>query len=203
MAMPAPSPLVPDTSRRDWTVGELALLPDDGRRYEIVDGELLVTPAPSWTHQGAVGELFEQLQPYARRLGLLCVFAPADVPLSSTTVVEPDLFVVPLRPDGARPRDFAESSHLVLVVEVLSPSTARADRHVKRAAYLAHGVPDYWIVDTANRFVERWRAGAHVPEIMPEISVDHLTWHPVVDASPLTIDLRAFFRRVYGEPPPI
>jgi len=51
MRMPAPPPLVPDTSRRDWTVEELQLLPDDGNRYELVDGQLLVTPAPTWTHQ--------------------------------------------------------------------------------------------------------------------------------------------------------
>jgi Uma2 family endonuclease len=195
MAMPAPPPLAPDTSRRDWTVEELALIPDDGNRYEIVDGELLVTPAPSWTHQGAVGDLFELLQPYSRVLGLLCVFAPADVPLSRTTVVEPDLFVVPLRHDGSRPREFSEARHLELAVEVLSPSTARADRHVKRAAYLKHGVPDYWIVDTANRFVERWRPGDDAPEVL----VDTFPWQPVTDVPPLVIDLPAYFRRVHGE----
>lgn len=195
MAMPAPLSITPDRSRRDWTAEELAFLPDDGNRYEIVDGELLVTPAPTWTHQRAAGELYLLLAPYARRHGMDCLIAPADVPLSRTTVVEPDLFVVPLLPNGFRPQDFAEAGRLELAVEVLSPSTARADRHVKRAAYLKHGVPDYWIVDTANRFVERWRPGDETPEVL----VDSLAWQPVTDVPPLVIELAAFFRRVHGE----
>jgi len=194
MAMPAPPPLVPDTSRRDWTVDERNALPDDGNRYEVVDGELLVTPAPSWSHQGAVDALLDLLKPYARTLHLLCVFAPADVPLSRTTVLEPDLFVVPLRPDGSRPRDFAEAGRLELAIEVLSPSTARADRHVKRAAYLKHGVPEYWIVDLASRFVERWRPGDDAPDIL----VDTLTWQPTESVEPLVIDLPTYFGRVHG-----
>ncbi len=194
MAMPAPPPLVPDTSRRDWTVDELALLPDDGNRYEIVDGELLVTPAPSWTHQEAAGLLYRRLSAYVEPLGLYCLIAPADVPLSRRTVVEPDVFVVPRRGDGALPRDFSEARQLTLAVEILSPSSARADRFVKRATYLAHGVPDYWIVDVANRLVERWRPGDDAPEVL----VDSLRWQPVSDTQPLVIDLAEYFRRVHG-----
>lgn len=193
MVMPALPPLVPDTSRHDWTAVELALLPDDGNRYEIVDGELLVTPAPSWTHQGAVGELFVILRSYAQALGSHCLFAPADVPFSRTTVVEPDLFVVPLRPDGSIPLDFAQAGRLLLAVEVLSPSSARADRHVKRVAYLTNGVPEYWIVDPANRFVERWHPGGDAPEIL----LESLTWQPREGVPPLVIDLSGYFGRVH------
>jgi len=194
MVMPAPPSLVPDTSRRDWTVEELALLPEDGNRYEIVDGELLVTPAPSWTHQEAVAVLVELLRPFARRHGLHCIFAPADVPFSRTTVVEPDLFVVPLLPNGSRPRDFAEAGRLLLAVEVLSPSSMLADRFVKRVAYLANGVPDYWVVDTANGLVERWRPGEEDPEVL----LESLEWAPRDGEEPLVIDLPAYFRGVLG-----
>jgi Uma2 family endonuclease len=121
--------------------------------------------------------------------------APAGVPFSRNTVVEPDLFVVPLRADGSRPRDFSEAGRLLLAVEVLSPSSARADRHVKRAAYQKHGVPDYWIVDTAHRCVERWRPGHEMPEML----VESLEWQPKDDAPPLIIDLPAYFRSMLGE----
>ncbi len=123
------------------------------------------------------------------------MLAPADVPLSERTVVEPDLFVVRRRDDGMLPRTFAESGQLLLAVEVLSPSTARADRFTKRAAYLANGVPDYWIVDTANRLVERWRPGDDEPDVI----VGSLAWQPMPDAPPLFIDLESYFRSVLGE----
>lgn len=195
MRMPAPPQLVPDTSRRDWTAEELALLADDGNWYEFVDGELLVTPPPTWTHQGATGELLFLLHPYAREHGMHCLTARADVPFSRNTVVEPNLFVVPLRTDGSRPRDFSEVGRLLLAVEVLSSSTARADRHVKRSAYQKHGVPDSWIVDAADRFVERWRPGDASPEILAE----SLTWQPRGDVPPLVIHLVELFRRIHGD----
>ncbi|MBK8058281.1 MAG: Uma2 family endonuclease [Gemmatimonadetes bacterium] len=93
--MPASSPIVPDISRRDWTVEERNALPDDGNRYEVVDGELLVTPAPTWRHQNAALELAVTLKAYAERRGLQCMIAPADVTFSPRRVVEPDVFVVP------------------------------------------------------------------------------------------------------------
>jgi Uma2 family endonuclease len=195
MVMPVPPPLVPDTARRDWTAEELALLPDDGNRYEIVDGELLVTPAPAPVHQRAALRLASILLPYCDAHGIECVIAPADVAFSRSTVVEPDLFVVPLRADGSLVRDYREAGRLLLAVEVLSPSSVRADRVVKRIAYLAAGVPDYWIVDTAHRCVERWRPGHEVPEML----VESLTWQPQQDAPPLVIDLPKYFRLVHGE----
>lgn len=192
MAMPAPAPLYPDTSRRDWTADELALLPDDGQRYEVVDGELLVTPAPTDRHQFAIGELYERVKPYASACGFDCLFAPSDVRFSARREVQPDLLVRPRRPDGSRAERFSEVGRLLLAVEVLSPSTARADRHVKRRMYQQEGVPDYWIVDTGERFFERWRPGDELPEILTEL----LSWQPRDDAAPLVIDLPAYFRAV-------
>jgi len=191
--MPAPSPLVPDTSRRDWTADELELLPDDGNRYEIVDGELLVTPAPSWTHQGAAFELAVTLKSYAELQGLQCILAPADVTFSPSRVVEPDVFVVPLV-DGRPAARFEDVGRLVLAVEVLSPSTARADRQVKRRLYQSQGVPEYWIVDADVRLVERWRPGDAEPAMLRE----SLAWQPREGVEPLVIDLTGYFRKVVG-----
>ena len=194
MAMSVLPPLLPDRTRRDWTVDELRALPDDGNRYEVVDGELLVTPAPTFRHQPAVLRLAQLVAPYCDRLGIECVVAPADVTFSPRTVVEPDLFVIPLI-DGKPASRFEDVGRLVLAVEILSPASARADRYVKRRLYQSEGVPEYWIVDTSDRFVERWRPEDESPEIVTE----SLAWLPREDAEQLVIDLPAYFRRVHGE----
>ncbi|MBK8058391.1 MAG: Uma2 family endonuclease [Gemmatimonadetes bacterium] len=192
--MPASPPLLPDRSRRDWTVDEVRALPDDGNRYEVIDGDLLVTPAPSWLHQQAAMEFLFLVRPYAHRCALDCYIAPAEVAFSPRRSVEPDLFVVP-RMDGRRATHFEEVQRLVLAVEVISPSSARADRYRKRHLYQSEDVPEYWIVDPDARFVERWRPGDDAPEIL----VESLAWTPQEDVEPLVIDLVALFRRVHGE----
>ena len=194
MAMPASPPLLPDRSRRDWTVDEVRALPDDGNRYEVIDGDLLVTPAPSWLHQQAAMEFLFLVRPYAHRCALDCYIAPAEVAFSPRRSVEPDLFVVP-RMDGRRATHFEEVQRLVLAVEVISPSSARADRYRKRHLYQSEDVPEYWIVDPDARFVERWRPGDDAPEIL----VESLAWTPQEDVEPLVIDVAALFRRVHGE----
>ena len=194
MAMPASPPLLPDRSRRDWTVDQVRALPDDGNRYEVIDGELFVTPAPSWLHQQAAMEFLFLVRPYAHRCALDCYIAPAEVAFSPRRSVEPDLFVVP-RMDGRRATHFEEVQRLVLAVEVISPSSARADRYRKRHLYQSEDVPEYWIVDPDARFVERWRPGDDAPEIV----VESLAWTPQEDVEPLVIDLAALFRRVHGE----
>lgn len=192
--MVMPSRLVPDLERRDWTVEQLRALPDDGRRYEVIDGELFVTPAPSWLHQRAVRELQFILHPYALLCSLECLAAPAEVTFSPRRSVEPDLLVVPTV-DGRWAGRYEDVGRLVLAVEVISPSTARMDRHRKRKLYQSEAVPEYWIVDAAARFVERWRPG----DDEPEIRVDSLSWQPDADRAPLVLDLAAYFRSVHWE----
>lgn len=180
-----------------WTATELATLPDDGNRYEIIDGELLVTPAPAWKHQELVHELGFRLSAYLRPLGLARVIqAPADIELADDTVVEPDLFVVPLV-GGRGPERWSDVRRLLLAVEVLSPSTARVDRTIKRTRYQRAGFPEYWIVDGASRVVERWRPADERPEVLTE----RITWHPDGAAEPLAIDLAALFSEVLGPVP--
>ena len=194
MGMPAPSPILPDRSRRDWTVEQLHALPDDGNRYEVVDGELLVTPAPSWLHQHALFELGLILHPYADACGLDLLVAPAEVSFSPRRSVEPDLFVVP-RVDGRRAWRFDEVRALLLAVEIVSPSTHRADRFLKRRLYQGQHVAEYWTVEPEARIVERWTPTHDTPDA----PIDVLTWAPRPEVEPLVIDLASYFRRVHGE----
>ena len=178
-----------------WTVEMRNALPDDGQRYEVIDGELFVTPAPRWAHQEAVGRLHLLLAPYvaAQAVGHV-ILSPADVEFARDTVVEPDLFVVPLV-DGRRPRDWREAGHMLLAIEVLSPTTARLDQGRKRALYQRQGVDEYWIVDVDGRVMQRWRPGDDRPEVLTE----RLTWAPPGAESALAIDLATFFADIAGE----
>ena len=186
MAMPVHAPDV------DWTVERALALPEDGNRYEVLDGELFVTPAPSWGHQSVLGMLFRQLSAYGdeHRIGWTR-FSPADIVFSPRRLVQPDLFVVPWREGGA-PRAWTEVKSLLLAVEVLSPSTARADRHRKRVIYQSERVPEYWIVDADARLIERWRPGDERPEMI----LDELTWRPREDVEPFRLPLERFFEEV-------
>jgi Uma2 family endonuclease len=187
MAMPA--------QHTEWTVEMVRALPDDGNRYEVIDGELFVTPAPSVVHQRAVLELALLVAPYVRahRIGEALI-APADVVVYGPhKFVQPDLFVVPLV-NGAPMRAWAEVGRLLLAVEVLSPSTERTDRGRKRTLYTEKAVPEYWIVDTDERTIERWR-----PDDSPvELLTESVEWQPDRDVPPLVIDLPGYFDRAQG-----
>ena len=172
-----------------WTVDDVQALPDDGNRYEVIDGELFVTPAPRMRHQEAGGALYVLLSEYLRRERVgHPFFAPVDVIFSATRLVQPDVLVVPLV-NGRRPDTFAQVGRLLLAVEVLSPSTARADRIAKRALFRDQGVPEYWIIDLDARAFER----STPSESRLETLVDQITWHPDGASTPLVIDVPKFF----------
>ncbi len=177
-----------------WTADMVRALPDDGNRYEVVAGELLVTPAPTWRHGDAVAELYSLLRGYCREHHAGHVkIAPQDLEFDESNMVEPDVFVVPLVA-GAKPREWSEVRRLLLAVEVLSPSTARHDRFTKRRLYQSREVPEYWIVDPDALLFERWRPGDERPEV-----VEHtLDWQPEGTRPPLLIDLPAYFAEVLG-----
>ena len=182
---------VPSTERV-WLAADLADLPDDGNRYEVIDGELHVTPAPSLDHQEAALRLYRILAPYVetQRCGH-AMGAPADVTFSPARVVQPDVFVMP-RTGARRPRTFVEVGRLLLAVEVLSLSTARWDRVDKRRVYRQHNVPEYWIVDLDARAFER----STPTEEQPEVIRDRMAWQPEGAAEPLVIDVEQYFRDV-------
>jgi len=186
MAMPQTWP-----RQGEWTVEEMWQLPETGDRTEVIDGILLVTPSPRWVHQYAVVELLVLLKDYLTRTGVGYVMAsPADLRLRDRTVVQPDVYVMsPV--DGRRPRTWDGIRHLMLAVEVLSPSTASRDRGVKRRLYQEHA-DEYWIVDLDARLIERWRPEDTRPEVLDAV----LEWRPAGAGEPLMLDVPAYFREV-------
>lgn len=181
--------------KRTWTTVERDALPNDSNRYEVIDGELFVTPAPTWRHQDAVLRLHALIAEYLRHepVGHALV-APADVVFTSTRAVQPDLFVVPLI-DGRVPLHFDEVRRLLLAAEVLSPSTARADRVSKRRLYRDVGVDECWIVDLDSRTFERTTPSDDRPEIL----ADRLVWTPERASQSLVVDVPAFFTSVIAD----
>jgi Uma2 family endonuclease len=138
------------------TYSDYAALPDDGRRYELHWGEISVTPAPGTRHQGAIVNLVTLLNEHVRSRGLGKVFvAPTDCILSNVTVVQADVLYI-AADRLAIISDRGIEGAPTLVVEVLSPSTARLDRDRKMKLYAEHGVPFYWIVDPESRSVEAY-----------------------------------------------
>jgi Uma2 family endonuclease len=178
--------------KRQWTFDDLEDLPDDGNRYEIIDGELFVTPSPVWPHQQAIAEVYLLLRIFLQRVPVgFAYFAPADVVFSPRRAVQPDLFVVP-PVEGKRPTSFGAVRRLLLAVEILSPSSARADRVAKRMLFRDEGVAEYWVVDLDARTVER----STPAEARPEILDVRLDWTPEGATESMTIDLPAYFSRV-------
>ncbi len=174
-----------------WTADMVRQLPDDGSRYEVVYGELLVTPAPRLDHQLLVSRLLQALGNYLAHepVGIVLT-SPADISWGQDVLVQPDLFVVTHA--EARSREWSRIRSLLLVVEVLSPTTARADRFTKRRRYQEAGVPLYWVVDGEQRRVETWTPGAEFP--MNE--TERLVWHRAGAAQPFTLHLAELFRPV-------
>jgi Uma2 family endonuclease len=176
---------------RRWTREDLERMPDDGNRYEVVRGELFVTPAPRPAHEAIVEELADNLAPYvaAQSLGRVHISRPAVV--IDESQVEPDIVVRPaIRPI---PKKWEEMPDPILVVEVLSDSTERRDRVAKRSLYLDSEVPEYWIVDGDRRTITVARAGS-----ADQIVHDRLRWHPAAATVSLEIDVVAVFDRALG-----
>ena len=141
-------------TRRKFTYADYLETPE-GERYELLDGELTMVPAPGIPHQDSSVDLVVELRILTRRTGMGRVLdAPVDVVLSDTDVVQPDLVFVS-----------KERAHIItdanirgapdLVIEILSPSTERRDRVFKRALYARHGVREYWLVDTRRKTIEQ------------------------------------------------
>jgi Uma2 family endonuclease len=142
-----------------FTRADLASMPDDGRRYELIDGALVVTPAPSLRHQTVVVNLLVVLQRVCPP-DLQVLVAPFDVALTPHSVLQPDVLV-------ARRTDFTPDDLPVpplLAVEVLSPSSRRIDLTLKKSRYEAAGCPSYWVIDPDEPGLTAWelRDGSYV-----------------------------------------
>jgi Uma2 family endonuclease len=181
MVMPLPVPRL--------SIDMLDDLPDDGTRYELLEGVLLVTPAPSFAHQVVASRLLVTLTE-ALRGSRATVVGIGAIQRGKHTQLQPDVLVCP---PGLRPTaSWRDIRDWWLAAEVLSPSSRLYDREVKRGAYLALGVQEYWIVDPDTCSVERWtRADSE------QLSVgEDLVWRPRELGHATSIDLRELFRDV-------
>ncbi len=180
-----------DLARR-WTREEVLALPDDGNRYELVDGELLVSPSSIRPHQRAVVRLLRLVDDYVAAHGLgEALISPADLKFRPDEILQPDLFVAP-RIAGRRGETWDDVGIPLLVVEVSSPKTARFDRVQKRLRYQRAGVPVYWIADLDARVVEVW-----TPEDERPAVVDHLLrWQPERGIAAMQVDLPSYFEAI-------
>ena len=175
-----------------WTLADLDRLPDDGHRYELVDGDLFVTPAPSPAHEELVYQLRAILDPYAREQKVGRVYASNAAIRTGGSALLPDLLVrQPLR---RPPGTWDEMPLPCLVVEILSPTTRRRDHEYKRAFYLRIGVAQYWIVDDEERTI------CVITPNADDVVVDReLTWRPANASAALVIDVERYFREALGQ----
>lgn len=172
-----------------WTADMLDDVPDDGRRWEVIDGTVLVTPAPGLPHQLVLDGFYIRLRTYTGSDGgVRLMVSPTDLRRGETTRMQPDLFVVRMR-DGKFPAYPFDMGDVLLTIEVVSPGSARADRHERRHAYLNAGIPEYWVVDPDTQHVERWRTGDQRPELLTET----LDFHAPGFEHALVISLPALF----------
>ncbi|HET9426634.1 MAG TPA: Uma2 family endonuclease [Gemmatimonadaceae bacterium] len=182
---------MPNLRSRKWTLEQMHALPEDGNRYELVHGELLVTPAPSPEHQGLVDALAAVLFPYVSRHRLGVVQFPRSVIRVDGSETEPDLMV---RPGPLVPGMRWEDAPLpILAVEVISPGSRRGDLVTKRGFYLELGIPEYWIVDGEARLIRVAR-----PDRVDTLAERDLHWNPRGTAEALRIDVMALFAEALG-----
>ena len=171
-----------------FTYEDYRTAPSD-RRYELVDGDLVIVPVPSLRHQAVQVRLGERLARFVREnsLGML-FFAPCDVVLSDTDVVQPDLLFV----SGDRAHLLSSGENVRgapdLVVEILSPATAERDRGYKRALYAKHGVAEYWLVDPSAETVWIHRLHGHALVIAQTSGREQTLRSPLLPGCALNLD---------------
>jgi Uma2 family endonuclease len=173
------------------TYADLERAPEDGRRYELYDGEVCVVPSPIPRHQIVVQRLWQALDAYAADHGGLALISPIDIVLSAYDVVQPDLVffsasrchLVQLDKPICHPPD--------LVVEVLSPSTAGTDRGRKMHMLARYGLPEYWIVDPVARVIENYLLIEGAYTLVQATAASEVAGSPRL--ADLTIDLAGVF----------
>ena len=169
-----------------WTLEELHRLPDDGNKYELIRGELFVTPPPSVDHEEVLARLGAILTGYVEKHALGRVYHPRAVIRFEGSEAEPDLMVRAV-PTGRHGNDWERLPPPLLVIEVLSPFTRRRDLRDKRDYYLDAGCGEYWVLDGEHREIRVIRRG--VEDLLIR---DALVWR-AVPADPLTLELEALF----------
>jgi len=169
----------------------LDALPDDGQRYEVIDGTLFVTPSPGEAHQDIVGALYRRLHQYLAGHGVgKAMVSPIDVRRGDRTRnrVQPDVFVVRVT-GGARPAYPYGLQDLLLAVEVASPDNLMLDYQIKRDLYLRDGVGEYWIINPVARNVSRWCGRDDLGDVLSQ----RVEWHCDGMPAPFVLSLAEFF----------
>jgi Uma2 family endonuclease len=174
-------------SSRPWTLEELHRLPDDGNKYELVRGELFVTPPPSVEHEYIGARLSRLLVPYVERHRLGYVMHPRAVVRLEGSEVEPDIMVRAAPALGES--DWEAAPLPILIVEVLSPTTRRRDLTQKKSFYLDAGIAEYWVVDPESRTITVMRRDTST--VVRESET--VTWTPLRDAEALTFRVEELF----------
>ena len=178
------------TSPTGWTYAEYARLPDDGNRYEVLDGEVLTTPSPGTPHQRIAARLFIFLTEYVNRHGIGEMMWDLDLLFFTGQFLRPDMTYVA-----------NDQRHLLtdrgiegmpgLVVEVLSPSSGRIDKVKKPARYADFGVPEYWVIDPSRKTILVWEFA--LGGTQPRIVTDRLIWQPEAGVVPFELELSQLF----------
>lgn len=175
-----------------YTVSDLESFPDDGNRYELLDGVLLVTSGPIPLHQLVTSRLVAALSAYLAPTGLAHVYSPGTVEIEPNLHLEPDVLVVPVderQPGPTLETRWSEIRRWWLGVEVSGPGSRIYDRDHKGPAYLAVGVREVWRVDLRDRCVYVTGSGS-----LPEVRhVERVVWHPPELDQPLVIPVPALF----------
>jgi Uma2 family endonuclease len=179
MAMPMVAPR--------YTIADLERFPDDGNRYELLGGVLLVTPMAGPPHQVVLGRLMAAISAYLGTSRAAFAISPGAIQIGKDTQLEPDLLVIPARFQDCE--DWHEMSEWWLAVEVSGPTSRIYDRDFKSVAYLQAGVREVWRADLRDRTVSVSRPGepAEVPH------AERLAWHPPGMEEPLVLEVQTIF----------
>lgn len=172
-----------------YTVDQVRSFQEDGQRYELLDGFLLVTPAPANLHQivtlNLAAALHQALVPSRRARVVSC----GELEIGKHTLLDPDILVYPVTYGPRTP--WKRIREWWLAVEVLSPSTRVYDRDFKQGAYLSLGVEEVWLVDPERATVDVWNEDGH-----QRIRGGLLAWSPrALRPARIEIDLDLVFPR--------
>lgn len=177
-----------------YTISDLDSFPDDGNRYELLDGILLVSPGPAPLHELVLGRLLSALCVYLAPTKLATVFPRGTVELEPNNHLEPDILVIPAdEPEGGIGPEtrWTAVQRWWLTVEVSGSASRVYDRDHKVPAYVALGVREVWRVDLDDHCIYESRRDA----IGERCQTEQLVWHPPELAEPLVIDVPALFER--------
>lgn len=181
------------TEPRPFTVDDYMSLPEHGPRYQLIDGELYMAPAPNRRHQFISGEIEYLLRKYLERKPIGVIYdAPFDVQLTDITVVQPDIAFFSKKRAAYLTEHGAEGAP-ELVVEILSPKTARLDVGVKREIYARTGVLELWIVEPDAEVVKVYRLQENSQNPAQTLSANQILSTPILPG--LKIDLKRIFEK--------